>query len=63
MKTTKDRDFNILLTAIQAVDQLMAESQGVAGLHLNGDVATWEELKANWLEDLEPALEVLAEYS
>lgn len=37
---------NELLTAgLQAVADLIAESDGVAGLHLNGDVATWDELR------------------
>jgi hypothetical protein len=32
--------------AIDAVVSLISESRGVAGLHLNGDVATWDELLA-----------------
>ena len=28
----------------RAVDDLMAQSTGVAGLHMNGDLAPWEEL-------------------
>jgi hypothetical protein len=34
----------ILKTGIKAVRDLMDSSQGVAGLHLNGDVAPWEEI-------------------
>ena len=28
----------------QAVDDLIAQSTGVSGLHMNGDLAPWEEL-------------------
>ncbi len=31
---------------LDAVAALIAESYGVAGLHLNGDVATWDELRS-----------------
>lgn len=35
----------------QSMRDLMAESYGVAGLHLNGEVATWDWLiENNWLE-------------
>ena len=33
-----------LRTLLGNIDALIAESQGVSGLHLNGDVATWDEL-------------------
>ncbi len=33
-----------LREAVDAVFTLIAESHGVAGLHLNGDVAPWDEL-------------------
>lgn len=33
-----------LRTLIGEVDGLVGESHGVAGLHLNGDVALWDEL-------------------
>ena len=36
-----------LAAGIEAVRALMNDSHGVAGLHLNGDVATWEELEEN----------------
>ena len=44
-----------------AVELLMRESDGVAGLHLNGDVATWDELRTGgpfeeWLIDFDAAL-------
>ena len=31
--------------AIESVRGLINQSEGVAGLHLNGDIATWEELQ------------------
>lgn len=34
-----------LRAGLQAVADLIAESDGVAGLHLNGDIATWDELR------------------
>ena len=33
-----------LREAVDAVFTLIADSHGVAGLHLNGDVAPWDEL-------------------
>jgi hypothetical protein len=33
-----------LRRALDAVQALIDESQGVCGLHLNGDIATWDEL-------------------
>ena len=52
-----------LRRAVDAVRALIAESQGVAGLHLNGDVATWDELLRGgrfeeWLGPLSDAIEV-----
>lgn len=46
---------------IQAVDTLISESQGVYGLHLNGDVSPWGELLppgrfSEWLQDFADAL-------
>ena len=51
-----------LLKGLHAVDMLIGESYGVAGLHLNGDVASWGELRAGgrleeWLCDFDAALE------
>lgn len=38
--------------------ELIDNSQGVAGLHLNGDIATWRDLIDNgWLRDLNNYLE------
>lgn len=46
---------------LRAVQELIDESKGVAGLHLNGDVADWDELLAGgrfeeWLRDFSAAL-------
>ncbi len=43
---------------LTSVDELIANSQGVYGLHLNGDLAPWSDLLAGgrfgeWLEPLE----------
>jgi hypothetical protein len=57
-----------LRRVLKAVDDLIASSEGVAGLHLNGDLAPWDELVAGgryelWLADLETAREVLATHT
>jgi len=46
---------------LSAVLDLMNESRGVAGLHLNGDEAPWDELRTggrfeSWLLDFDAAL-------
>jgi len=48
--------------ALDAVGALIAESDGVAGLHLNGDIAPWPDLLAGgrfeeWLAPLSKAQE------
>lgn len=43
---------NKLRNAVNAIRDLMAHSEGVTGLHRNGDVATWEELLDGWLSEL-----------
>jgi len=47
---------------LKAIRDLVAESDGVAGLHLNGDIATWDELlHSPWLGDaMDKAEAVLA---
>jgi hypothetical protein len=50
-----------LATGIEAVNALMRESEGVAGLHRNGDIAPWDELLAGgrfgcWLKDFSMAV-------
>lgn len=49
-----------LQKGIDAVQSLINESHGVAGLHLNGDVATWSSLLAGgeyeeWLREFSEA--------
>lgn len=53
----------ILRQGLRAVETLMAESHGVAGLHLNGDSASWGDLRQGgrheeWLIDFDIALEL-----
>ena len=48
----------------RALEQLESESEGVAGLHRNGDVASWESLRRGgayepWLLVLDEALDNL----
>ena len=50
-----------LRCGLAAVEGLIADSHGVDGLHLNGDVAPWEELRSGgryegWLRDFDAAL-------
>ena len=52
-----------LIDGLLAVEQLIAESRGVTGLHLNGDVAPWDELRTGgrfeyWLFAFDDALEI-----
>ena len=43
---------DLMKLGLQDVDGLMSESEGVAGLHLNGDIAHWSELENDsWLYD------------
>jgi hypothetical protein len=49
-----------LSTLVNDLDALIKESEGVAGLHLNGDLAPWHDLTAggryeSWLRSLEDA--------
>lgn len=46
---------------LEAVETLINDSHGVCGLHLNGDVAPWDELRAcgrfgDWLQAFDDAL-------
>ena len=49
---------------VDEINLLASESCGVAGLHLNGDVATWEEIlpggRFEWLGGLERAESAIA---
>lgn len=47
-KREADRNANLLVMLrglVGEIDDLMAESQGVCGLHLNGDHAPWSEIE------------------
>ena len=51
---------------IEAVEGLIDNSHGVDGLHLNGDIAPWDELRTGgvymeWLGEFDHALEKLKE--
>ena len=55
-----------LRKGVLAVEQLIKESDGIAGLHNNGDTAYWVELLEDgeydaWLKDLSKAIEVAHE--
>ena len=55
-----------LTDGIKGVSILMAESEGVSGLHLNGDIAPWDELLEGgrfeeWLLNFSSALAALAD--
>ncbi len=39
-------------SVVAQFQELMANSDGVTGLHINGDIATWEELQESWLSNL-----------
>ncbi|MGZ5077009.1 MAG: hypothetical protein ACXV9R_10335 [Methylobacter sp.] len=50
----------LYLSGLDAVESLINNSQGVCGLHLNGDIAPWDELRSggqfNWLSDFDTAM-------
>ena len=53
-----------LIKAIHSVENLIEESYGVSGLHLNGDVAPWEDIFAGgrfeeWLADFDVVVAAL----
>ena len=53
----------IMWKAVRAVQDLIEQSQGVYGLHLNGDGAPWNSLRTGgqfeqWLIEFDDALEV-----
>lgn len=57
MTEPRRADIAILIRGLRAVDDLISQSQGVDGLHLNGDIAFWGELLDNeWLGDFKKAL-------
>ena len=54
--------FTKLVLGINAVANLIDNSTGIEGLHLNGDIAPWDELRTggrfeSWLVDFDDALE------
>lgn len=52
LKTQRDQLLAALERLIDDINGLMNESSGVYGLHLNGAVATWEELAGAWLSGI-----------
>lgn len=53
--------------ACRSINDLIESSEGVAGLHLNGDVASWGSLRAggrfeSWLIEFDEACDVLAKH-
>ena len=53
--------------ACKSVCELIGFSRGVDGLHLNGEVATWKDLRTGgrfegWLVEFDDALQVLRKY-
>jgi len=57
-------ELNECKRAIAAIRDLINDSEGVAGLHRNGDIAPWDELLAGgrfeeWLLDFSIAEELL----
>ena len=57
MWTTSEPRIAKLVKGLKAVSELMGESEGVTGLHLNGDVATWDWLLSNeWLAEFNEAM-------
>jgi hypothetical protein len=62
--TQKDNRITHLEAGIKAVAELINDSQGVYGLHLNGDPSPWDELLQGgifeeWLVDFSKANEAL----
>jgi hypothetical protein len=62
-ETAKGYELEIarLRKGLKAVEDLINDSSGVAGLHLNGDLASWDELRAGgrfeeWLKEFDEAL-------
>lgn len=56
-----ERELAGVRKALRAVEGLMEESQGVYGLHLNGDTSPWSELRTGgrfeeWLAEFDAAL-------
>ena len=56
--------FDICKRMLHNFDDLVANSDGISGLHLNGDIATWEDLTEGsyflWPEEFTRAREAIA---
>lgn len=57
-----------LAIGILAVQQLIDNSQGVYGLHLNGEPAPWSDLQTGgryegWLVEFDDAMKIAEKYS
>lgn len=66
MMYVSDEVVRKLVLAILDMRDLISCSDGVIGLHMNGDSAPWEELEAEgrfeeWLGSLDPALNIIEE--
>jgi hypothetical protein len=66
VEAERDRYRQRMQTLVDDVDALISDSDGVAGLHRNGDLAPWSELTAGgrfetWLGSLEEARQALEE--
>ena len=53
--------------AVRSISELISFSRGVDGLHLNGDVAPWDELRTGgrfeeWMIEFDEAQEFLQKY-
>ena len=60
--------YEALDKACRSVTELIGFSHGVDGLHMNGDVAPWEDLRSGgryegWLIEFDEALETLRKYA
>lgn len=58
-----EQEQQTLILGVLAVLDLIEESRGVEGLHLNGDVAPWDELRTGgrfneWLYKFDEAAEI-----
>lgn len=49
----------VLTAGIKAVESLMSDTEGVAGLYRNGAVAKWSEVLKPWLSDFCDALDLV----
>lgn len=62
---TNKETLTLALAALTQVVNLVADSRGVAGLHLNGDEAPWDELEKGGayerLQDLHAAMDAIKE--